>query len=42
MSSAAIANFSVHKDYVRITPLSIDATPSVYNAIIIDRTGIKV
>ena len=29
------------KDYVRITPLTIDATPLNYNSIFTDRTGIN-
>ena len=30
---------SINKDYVRITPLTIDATPLNYNALFTDRTG---
>ena len=30
-SSAAVTTVSVHKDYVRDTPLTIDATPLNYN-----------
>ena len=30
ISSAAITTVSIHEDYVRITPLTIDATPVIY------------
>ena len=39
ISSAAITTNSLHEDYVKITPLTIDATPLNYNAMFIDRTG---
>ena len=36
--SAAIF-FSIHKDYVRVTPLTIDATALNYNTLFNDSTG---
>ena len=39
ISSAAITTVSVHKDYVRVIPLSNDAAPLNYNTIFTDRTG---
>ena len=38
ISSTAITNIYVHKDYIRITQLTIDATSSNYNAMFTDRT----
>ena len=38
--SAAVSTNSVHEDYVRVIPLTIDATLLNYNTIITDRTGI--
>ena len=37
--SAAIIFVSVHKDHVRVTPLTIDATPLKYNSMFNKRTG---
>ena len=39
ISSQAITTISINKDYIRKTPLSIDATPLIYNAMFTDRTG---
>ena len=39
ISNQAIATIFINKDYVRITPLTIDATPLNYNALFTDRTG---
>ena len=36
ISSQAISTISFHKDYVRITPLTIDATPLNYNIFLSD------
>ena len=38
-STQAITTISINKDYVRITPLTIDATPINYNSIFNDREG---
>ena len=37
ISSAAIAIISLHKDYLRVTPLTVDATPLNYNTIFNDK-----
>ena len=39
LSSTAITTVFVNKNYVRITPPTIAATPLDYNAIFTDRTG---
>ena len=39
VSSAAIATVSVHKIYLRVIPLTIDATPLNNNKLFNDRTG---
>ena len=39
ISSTGITTISTHDDYVRITPLTIDATPLNYKAMFTDRTG---
>ena len=39
ISSAAIATVSVHKDYFRVNPLTIDATPLNNNTLFNDRTS---
>ena len=39
ISSQAISIISIHKDYVRIYPLAIDATPLNYNSLFPERTG---
>ena len=39
ISSQTIRTISINKDYVRKTPLTIDATPLNYNALFTDRTG---
>ena len=39
ISSQAISIISVHKDYVKVYPLTIDATPLNYNALFPDRVG---
>ena len=39
ISSAATTTVSVNKDYVKTTPLTIEATPVNYNAMFTDRTG---
>ena len=39
ISSLATITISINKDYVRITPLTIDATPINCNLIITDREG---
>ena len=36
ISSQAISIISFHKDYVKVTPLTIDATPLSYNTILTD------
>ena len=38
-SSQTITTFSINKGYVRIIPLTIDATPLSYSALFTDRTG---
>ena len=38
ISSAAIAANSVHKDYLRVTPLTTDTTPLNYSTMFIDKT----
>ena len=37
ISSQAISTISIHKDYVKIIPLTIDATPLNYNSFLLDR-----
>ena len=37
--SQAIRTISIHKDYVKIHPLIVDATPIKYNSFLPDRTG---
>ena len=37
ISKQAISTFSIHKDYVKVFPLTIDATPLKYNSILSDR-----
>ena len=39
ISNAAIATVSVHKNYLRVTLVTIDATPLNYNTLYNDRTG---
>ena len=39
MSSQAISTISIHKDYVKVYPLTIDATPFKYNSFFPDRAG---
>ena len=39
ISSTGITTISTHDDYVRIIPLTIDATPLNYKAMFTDRTG---
>ena len=39
ISSPAIITISINKDYVRKTPLTIDAKPLNYNALFTDRRG---
>ena len=39
ISRTSITTTSVDKNYVRITPLTFDATPLNYNAMFTDRTG---
>ena len=39
ISSQAIDTFSINKDYVKIYPLTTDATPLNYNSFLPDRTG---
>ena len=38
ISGAAINTVSLHKDYLTVTPLTIDATPLNYNTIFKDKT----
>ena len=37
ISSQAISTISIHKDYVKVFPLTIDATPLNYNSFLPDR-----
>ena len=37
ISSQAISTISIHKDYVKVFPLTIDATPLNYNSFFPDR-----
>ena len=37
ISSQAISTISIHKDYLKIFPLTIDATPLNYNSFLLDR-----
>ena len=37
ISSQAISKISIHKDYVKVFPLTIDATPLNYNSFLPDR-----
>ena len=37
ISSQAISTISIHKDYVKVFPLTIDATPLKYNSFLPDR-----
>ena len=39
ISSRAITTVSINRNFVRITPLTIDATPINYNSIFTDREG---
>ena len=39
ISSQAITTISINRYYVRITPLTIDATPLNYNSTLTDREG---
>ena len=39
ISSQAISTISIHKDYVRVYPLTIDATPLNYKSFFPERTG---
>ena len=39
ISSQAISTISIHKDYVKMYPLTVDATPSNYNSFLPDRAG---
>ena len=39
ISSAAVATVSVHKNYLRVTILTTDATPLKHNKLFNDRTG---
>ena len=39
ISSQAISTISIHKDYVRVYPLTIDATPLNYNSFFPERAG---
>ena len=39
ISSQAIDTFSINKAYVKIYPLTTDATPLNYNSFLPDRTG---
>ena len=41
ISSQTISTISIHKDYVRVYPLTIDATPLNYNSFFPERTGIN-
>ena len=37
ISSQAISTITIHKDYVKVIPLTIDATPLNYNSFLPDR-----
>ena len=39
ISSKAISKISIHKDCVKVYPLTIDATPSNYNSFFPERAG---
>ena len=39
ISTETITTVSINRDYVRITPLTIDATPINYNSVFTDRAG---
>ena len=39
ISSTANATVSVHKDYLKVTPLTTDTTPSNYNTLFNDRAS---
>ena len=39
ISSQAINTISIHKDYVKVIPFTINATPSNYNSLLPDRRG---
>ena len=39
ISSQAIHTISIHKDYVRVYPVAVDATPFNYNSFFPERTG---
>ena len=39
ISNQAISTISIHKDYVRVYPLTIDATPLNYHLFLPERTG---
>ena len=39
ISSQAISTISIHKDYVKVYPLTFDATPLNYNSFLPDRIG---
>ena len=39
ISSQAISTISIHKDYVKVYPLTTDATPLIYNSFLPDRMG---
>ena len=38
-SSQAISTISIHKDYVKVYPLTTDAIPLIYNSFLSDRIG---
>ena len=39
ISSQAISTISINKDYIKVYPLTTDATPLNYNSVLPDRTG---
>ena len=41
ISSQAISTISINKDYVKVYPLTVDATPLNYNSFFTDRAGKK-